>query len=166
MSLTLSEVPSPIGMLYVVEGESGVCALGFEDERDTALAGTGKAVRDDTARGRDVRRRERGACRPISTAISTRSTAYASNMHGTPFQQRVWAALRKVRRGRTATYGQIAQVLGQPTATRAVGMANARNPVAIVVPCHRIVGANGTLTGYAGGLDRKRWLLRHEGIPV
>ena len=81
---------------------------------------------------------------------------------GTPFQQKVWSALRTIPYGTTATYGEIARKIGSPTASRAVGAANGRNPIAIVVPCHRVIGANGTLTGYAGGLDMKRALLDHE----
>lgn len=81
---------------------------------------------------------------------------------GSPFQQRVWDALRRIPAGETASYSALAARLGLPHAARAVGHANARNPVAIAVPCHRVVGADGTLTGYAGGLERKRWLLAHE----
>lgn len=81
---------------------------------------------------------------------------------GTPFQQEVWAALRTIPYGETRTYGQIAAAIGRPRACRAVGMANNRNPVAIVVPCHRVVGSTGALTGYAGGLDAKALLLRIE----
>lgn len=81
---------------------------------------------------------------------------------GTPFQNKVWAALRTIPYGKTASYGDIARKIGSPTASRAVGAANGRNPIAIVVPCHRVIGANGTLTGYAGGLDMKRALLTHE----
>ena len=81
---------------------------------------------------------------------------------GTPFQQRVWSALREIPFGDTASYGELAARIGQPTASRAVGLANGRNPIAIVVPCHRVIGAAGGLIGYAGGLDRKRWLLDHE----
>lgn len=81
---------------------------------------------------------------------------------GTPFQQRVWAALRELPFGETASYADLARRLGDPRATRAVGAANGRNPIAVIVPCHRVVGANGALTGYAGGVARKRWLLRHE----
>ena len=84
-------------------------------------------------------------------------------MNGTPFQQRVWRALRMVRAGHTASYSEIARIIGAPAAVRAVGAANGANPVAVVVPCHRIIGSNGTLTGYGGGLRRKEWLLRHEG---
>ena len=81
---------------------------------------------------------------------------------GTPFQQKVWKALRKIPYGKAVSYGTIARRIGSPTASRAVGAANGRNPIAIVVPCHRVIGANGTLTGYAGGLDMKRQLLEHE----
>jgi methylated-DNA-[protein]-cysteine S-methyltransferase len=83
-------------------------------------------------------------------------------LDGTPFQQRVWQALREIPFGATATYGDVAQRLGIPGASRAVGLANNRNPVPIVVPCHRVIGADGGLTGFGGGLPCKRWLLDHE----
>jgi O-6-methylguanine DNA methyltransferase len=83
---------------------------------------------------------------------------------GTDFQQSVWAALRRIPVGETRTYGQIATELGNSLASRAVGHANSLNPIGIVIPCHRVVGANKTLTGYAGGLSRKDWLLQHEGV--
>ena len=82
---------------------------------------------------------------------------------GTAFQRRVWAALTEIPAGRTETYGQLAARIGAPTAVRAVGLANGANPVGVIVPCHRVVGASGKLTGYAGGLERKKWLLEHEG---
>ncbi len=81
---------------------------------------------------------------------------------GTPFQLRVWAALRSIPYGQTVSYGQLADRLGRPSASRAVGLANGKNPVSIIVPCHRVVGADGSLTGYGGGIDRKRFLLAHE----
>jgi methylated-DNA-[protein]-cysteine S-methyltransferase len=85
---------------------------------------------------------------------------------GTAFQREVWAALRTIPTGETTTYGRLASQLGRPKAMRAVGMANGANPVSIIVPCHRVIGANASLTGYGGGLERKRWLLRHEGAPL
>ncbi len=88
------------------------------------------------------------------------------NPGGTPFQQQVWFALRSIPPGTVITYGELAKQIGKPTASRAVGMANSLNPIAIVLPCHRVVGANGSLTGYAGGLQRKRWLLHHEGVSL
>ena len=88
--------------------------------------------------------------------------AIAVRTAGTAFQRRVWAALRDIPAGTTMTYTQLATVIGQPSASRAVGLANGANPVGIVVPCHRVIGADGSLTGYAGGVERKRWLLAHE----
>ncbi|MEO7111323.1 MAG: methylated-DNA--[protein]-cysteine S-methyltransferase, partial [Polyangiaceae bacterium] len=81
---------------------------------------------------------------------------------GTAFQQKVWAALRTIPFGETWSYVQLAKKIGKPNASRAVGMANSRNPIAILVPCHRVIGASGALTGYAGGLENKKWLLEHE----
>lgn len=81
---------------------------------------------------------------------------------GTEFQRSVWRALRQIRPGETISYGALASRIGRPRAIRAVGLANGSNPVGIIVPCHRVIGANAALTGYAGGLERKRWLLRHE----
>ncbi len=85
---------------------------------------------------------------------------------GTAFQRRVWDALREIPFGQTASYGQVARRIGEPNAARAVGLANGRNPIAIVIPCHRVIGSGGALTGYGGGLDRKRWLLAHEGASA
>ncbi len=116
---------------------------------------------------------------PLTAAPSEASDAAASQLReyfagdrtefdlrlaasGTSFQHRVWAALREIPYGATWSYGELAAHIGQPTASRAVGLANGRNPIAIVVPCHRVIGASGTLTGYAGGIERKRWLLEHE----
>jgi O-6-methylguanine DNA methyltransferase len=85
---------------------------------------------------------------------------------GTPFQNRVWAALRTIPAGRTLSYGALALQIGMPAAVRAVGLANGANPIGIVVPCHRVIGANGKLTGYGGGVERKAWLLSHEGVAT
>jgi methylated-DNA-[protein]-cysteine S-methyltransferase len=82
---------------------------------------------------------------------------------GTEFQRRVWSELTKIDFGQTLSYGELARRIGNPGASRAVGLANGRNPISIIVPCHRVIGADGTLTGYGGGLERKQWLLRHEG---
>jgi len=83
---------------------------------------------------------------------------------GTAFQQRVWAALRQIPFGQTASYGDVARAIKTPTAARAVGAANGRNPLPIIVPCHRVIGADGRLVGFSAGLERKRWLLAHEGV--
>ncbi|SEN09843.1 methylated-DNA--[protein]-cysteine S-methyltransferase [Actinacidiphila rubida] len=109
---------------------------------------------------------------PVFDEVTTQLTEYFDGgrtgfdldlrLSGTPFQQRVWAALRDIPYGETVSYGELAIALGQPGASRAVGLANGKNPVGIIVPCHRVIGANGSLTGYGGGLDRKRWLLAFE----
>ena len=81
---------------------------------------------------------------------------------GTPFQREVWSALREIKCGSTTSYGKLAERIGRPAAVRAVGLANGANPIAVVIPCHRVIGSNGSLTGYGGGIERKRWLLDHE----
>jgi methylated-DNA-[protein]-cysteine S-methyltransferase len=83
---------------------------------------------------------------------------------GTPFQRKVWYALRQINCGTALSYAQLAERIGRPTAVRAVGLANGSNPVGIVVPCHRVIGSDGSLTGYGGGIERKRWLLEHERV--
>ncbi|HEY6248489.1 MAG TPA: methylated-DNA--[protein]-cysteine S-methyltransferase [Candidatus Angelobacter sp.] len=85
---------------------------------------------------------------------------------GTPFQREVWRELRKIPCGATASYARLAERIGRPAAVRAVGLANGSNPISIVVPCHRVIGSNGSLTGYGGGIERKRWLLQHESQRV
>lgn len=90
--------------------------------------------------------------------------ALAWRTAGTPFQRRVWAALCGIPPGQTRSYKQLAEQIGAPAAVRAVGLANGANPVGVVVPCHRVIGSGGALTGYGGGLERKRWLLAHEGV--
>ncbi|MCA9542140.1 MAG: methylated-DNA--[protein]-cysteine S-methyltransferase [Myxococcales bacterium] len=113
---------------------------------------------------------------PTSSAAASRFVAWfageldaldalACAAPGTPFQQRVWAALREIPRGTTLTYAELSDRLGDRLAIRAVARANGANPIAIAVPCHRVIGSDGKLVGYAGGLERKRWLLAHEGAP-
>jgi methylated-DNA-[protein]-cysteine S-methyltransferase len=85
-------------------------------------------------------------------------------LQGTVFQQRVWRQLTEIPYGQTWSYGQLAERIDKPSASRAVGLANGRNPISILVPCHRVIGADGSLTGYGGGIERKRWLLVHEGL--
>ena len=85
-------------------------------------------------------------------------------LQGTTFQTRVWRELTEIPYGQTWSYGQLAKRIDKPSASRAVGLANGRNPISILVPCHRVIGADGSLTGYGGGIERKRWLLAHEGL--
>jgi methylated-DNA-[protein]-cysteine S-methyltransferase len=162
--LLIDQMESPIGVILMVCDGSALCALDFDEFN---------------ARMRALLRRRHGAFNLTSKkdplGLGTRLTAYLKGDlcaldkvkvvgGGTLFQERVWAALRKIPPGTTTTYGALAASLGVPTATRAVGAANGQNPNSIVVPCHRVIGADGTLTGYGGGLARKRWLLEHEGV--
>jgi len=162
--LLLDRADSPIGVLLLLTDEEGrLRALDFEDHADRmqrllhrhygamqpAPGAAPRQVRDALA-GYFAGRTDVLADLPWATA-------------GTPFQRRVWRALTAIPPGRTLSYGALAARLGKPGAARAVGLANGANPVGIVVPCHRVIGADGTLTGYGGGLERKQWLLRHEG---
>lgn len=127
---------------------------------------------DDGAAAAKLQQYARQGAQPVLQLAETQLAEYfygarqafdlPLNAMGTAFQQRVWNALNTIPFGQTWDYAQLAQAIGQPTAARAVGMANGRNPLSIVVPCHRVIGKNGTLTGYAGGLNRKAWLLEHE----
>lgn len=157
MPLLLDRIPSPVGDLLVVfEGET-LRGVAFEEQ---------SPLQPDLPQ----------ATSPA--AIRSRIEAYFSgdllaldqiqvHPEGTAFQKQVWAALREIPAGTTLSYGQLAHRIGRPGASRAVGLANGSNPIGIVVPCHRVIGANGTLTGYGGGLHRKRWLLQHEGaLPM
>lgn len=107
----------------------------------------------------------RGVCAQLEEYFAGERRVFqiALALQGTEFQRRVWAELERIPYGTTTSYGELARRLGDAKACRAVGLANGRNPVSIIVPCHRVIGANGDLTGYGGGIDNKRWLLRHEG---
>jgi methylated-DNA-[protein]-cysteine S-methyltransferase len=166
MELLIDTLESEIGAITLVCGEGALRTLDFERDELSILDGLesrfGQVVvrRTDnplgyTERLRAYLDRDFGALDDIRVEPA-----------GTTFQQHVWRELRKVRPGSTVSYGEIAGVIGRPSASRAVGMANARNPIAIVIPCHRVIGADGSLTGYAGGLVRKRWLLEHEGVRI
>jgi methylated-DNA-[protein]-cysteine S-methyltransferase len=164
MDLYRDRIDSPLGPLWVVTEGEHLCALAFSEGEHQMLQSLQARYRTITFKSTQ---------NPLG--VSDRIRAYLAgdfdpvleisvNPGGTVFQQQVWSALRAIPVGTTCTYGALATQLGNPKASRAVGMANARNPIAIVIPCHRVVGANATLTGYAGGLDRKRWLLHHEGV--
>jgi methylated-DNA-[protein]-cysteine S-methyltransferase len=106
-----------------------------------------------------------GLSRAISNYFAGNLTAIDNlpvKTNGTPFQRQVWQALREIPLGATISYGELAKRIGRPAAVRAVGLANGSNPVGVIVPCHRVIGSNGSLTGYGGGIERKRWLLEHE----
>lgn len=166
MLLYRRELSTPVGPMVALATETHLCALEFTIP--------GRVSRLDARLSRwfgDVEI-EDGGNRVIArvsewlSAYFNGDTADASSlpldMRGAAFERRVWDALRGIPPGTTTSYGAIAREVGSPGASRAVGMANGANPVAIIVPCHRVIGSNGTLTGYGGGLDRKTWLLTHE----
>ena len=167
LRLHLDHFPSPIGTITLITDDHGrLRALDFDDY---------------DARTRTLLTRHYGAFDlqngPAPASVRDPLSAYFAGDHtavvaidvetaGTAFQRQVWAALRAIAAGTTHTYGGIAAALGKPGASRAVGLANGANPVAIVVPCHRVIGADASLTGFGGGLHRKQWLLEHEGVRV
>ena len=162
-TLTLDRVATPVGeVLLVTDREGAVRALDFADyeARMTRLLGRhapGALVVEGRA-PETVRRAVEGYFGGDVRALD----GVAVKTGGTEFQRMVWKALRAIPAGETRTYGQLAAAIGSPKAVRAAGLANGQTPVAVIVPCHRVIGANGALTGYAGGLERKRWLLDHE----
>ncbi len=163
MMLLVDAVPSPIGPVCLAADGAALCALEFGDPEAFASVlrarfGAAVAIRevaDPLGLASRVRAYFAGDLEALATV--------PVDGGGTPFQRRVWAALRRIPAGETRSYSALAASLGDPRACRAVGLANGRNPIAIAVPCHRVIGADGSLTGYAGGLERKRWLLDHEG---
>jgi methylated-DNA-[protein]-cysteine S-methyltransferase len=161
----LEQLNTPTGcMLIVTDDEQRLRAADWQDheQRLRLLLRRHYAsvrLRRRTARGASVAKRSLAAYfHGDLEAIGAVSTATA----GSDFQRQVWAALRRIPTGTTLSYGALAAKIGRPAAMRAVGAANGANPIVIVVPCHRVIGADAALTGYGGGLDRKRWLLEHE----
>ena len=141
---------SPIGLIQVVGTEGGLLALDFVDGERAPDAGAEPFLAE--------------CLEQLDEYFQGRRKAFSIrlDLRGTPFQRRVWNELLNIPFGRTATYRSIAEAVGNVRATRAVGGANHRNPISIIVPCHRVLGARGSLTGYGGGLWRKEWLLAHE----
>ncbi len=146
---------SPVGPLIFAATDAGLCGLYLKDQKH--MPDTSAWITDE----------------PRFDALRTQLASYFSGQEaafpagltfvkGTPFQRQVWDALLGIPPGQTWTYAQLAEKVGSPRAVRAVGAAVGRNPLSIIVPCHRVVGSNGSLTGYAGGVDRKRWFLDHE----
>jgi methylated-DNA-[protein]-cysteine S-methyltransferase len=163
VELWIDRVSSEIGTVLVVSDGRSICAVDFEDHE---------------ARMHELLAKQYPSFKLVPKrnplGVSDRLQAYFEgefdaldeipvNPGGTDFQQEVWMHLRSIPPGKTITYGQLADLLKKPKSARAVGMTNSLNPISIVLPCHRVIGTNGKLTGYAGGLDRKRWLLHHEG---
>lgn len=166
MHLHLERRTSPVGEMLIVTDDAGVLrALDFADYEP-------RMNRLLRLHYRDYALDERTAPATITDAIDAYFAGDVTAIEklpvatgGTPFQREVWTALRAIPAGATVNYGALAISIGRAGSSRAVGLANGANPIAIVVPCHRVIGANGALTGYGGGLPRKRWLLDHE-MPV
>ena len=161
MTLHAHRFTSPFDQVFLAVNDRGaIVHLSFLNHRqpESLVAGLGEPLRWDAER-----------CRPAVTQLEEyfqgrrRTFDLPIQAEGTPFQRKVWKELQKIPYGETASYGEIAQRLGNPAAVRAVGRANGTNPVSLIIPCHRVIGANGTLTGYGGGLEVKRGLLQLEG---
>ncbi len=167
---SIARLTSPLGDLHVAVNAAGeLLRLEFHAESHgpsndweltQVLGREGWSVREDIAALGQVEGALGRYFEGDSRALDSLSVA----PHGTPFQLKVWSALREIPWGQTRSYGELAESIGRPTAARAIGMANGANVIAIVIPCHRVIGKDGTLTGYAGGIDRKRRLLELEGF--
>ncbi|WP_305778086.1 methylated-DNA--[protein]-cysteine S-methyltransferase [Jatrophihabitans sp. GAS493] len=153
-----THIPSPVGPLLVKRDRIGITGLYFSTGRHPEwVSSTDADATVDDGAFDDVRAQ-------LEEYFAGRRTRFELELNpaGTDFQRRVWLALREIPYGKTKTYGEQAEAIGSPKAVRAVGLANGRNPISIIVPCHRVIGANGSLTGFGGGLEAKRWLLDHE----
>lgn len=164
MKVDIATIDSPLGELTVAAHGRGVCLVHFGPASPGLRATLRSWYPDaeleqspDPGGAVGVLRRYFGGDLASLDEIEV-------DLNGTTFQKSVWMALRSVKPGSTMSYSQLAKLVGSPAAVRAVGAANGANPVAVVLPCHRIIGSNGSLTGYGGGLHRKRWLLDHEGV--
>lgn len=161
--LKILKVKSPIGVLYAAVSGNKLCDMDFstrwaEKKRRLQLRFGDVAFEEVGDAARIAKKLEAYLGGDLDALDSIEVET-----GGTEFQRKVWRELRRIPVGATISYGELARRVGNPKASRPVGAANGRNPVAIVIPCHRVIGADGTLTGYASGVDRKRWLLAHEG---
>ena len=163
MIIETAELASPIGTVVLAVHEGFLCALGFDDhwprlERVLWRRFPGAELRRSGDPAGTV-----GRLRAYFQGHFAALDSIPLDLGGTPFQRKLWAQLCAIPCGQTVSYRELAAAIRAPTAVRAVGAANGANPVSIVVPCHRVIGVNGSLTGYGGGIERKRWLLEHEG---
>lgn len=164
MRLRCATVPSPIGDLTLAAHDDCLCLLHFGRDEDYV---TRTLSRWYPGGALDTHPDPVGAVSALARYFDGDLNALASiqvELNGTTFQRRVWEELRGIPAGTTCSYAELARRIAAGSAVRAVGAANGANPVALVVPCHRVIGSDGSLTGYGGGIDRKRWLLRHEGV--
>jgi O-6-methylguanine DNA methyltransferase len=160
-----SSLESPIGKLELMTTKNGLAVLHLGRLTRRRLEGWARRCFPDAAIV-DARKEHRLLAGQLREYFSGRRRIFdiPLDMRGSEFQKAVWTAVANIPFGSTVTYGEIAHLMGRPRASRAVGAANGANPIPIVVPCHRVIGSNGSLTGYGGGLARKRWLLAHEGV--
>lgn len=158
--MTHTTIETPIGTLTLVASEAGLTGTYMEGHRPAPDEATWGERDDAPAPGSPLAE----AAAQLAAYFAGERTRFELPLDpgGTDFQRKVWAALAEIPYGETRTYGWIAERIGQPTAVRAVGLANGRNPLSVIVPCHRVVGSTGKLTGYAGGVERKSFLLDHE----
>jgi methylated-DNA-[protein]-cysteine S-methyltransferase len=162
--LLFDHLETPVGRLTLVADEEGrLRAVGWFDGRVTLDGKLGGPARELPLVERSNPGGLTAALRAYFAGDLTAIDGLPVVLEGTQFQRRVWRALREIPCGQTWSYGKLARRVGNAGAARAVGLANNRNPIGIVVPCHRVIGADGSLTGYGGGIERKRWLLSHEG---
>jgi methylated-DNA-[protein]-cysteine S-methyltransferase len=166
-TFSLGRLETPIGIaLLVTDADGSLRALDWADYelrmKDLLRLQYGAVVLQDRQSPRDIRAALSGYFKGDLDRLNTIKWRVA----GTPFQRKVWTALPKIPPGSTMSYGALAAQLDVPKAVRAVGHANGSNPISIVLPCHRLIGINGSLTGYGGGIERKRWLLAHEGVML
>lgn len=162
--LTLERIATPVGeVLLVTDANGAVRALDFADYEARMMRLLARHLPGFVLKAGRAPEPVRRAVIAYFDGDLAALDGLAVKTGGTAFQRTVWAALRAIPPGQTRSYGQLAAAIGSPRAVRAAGLANGQNPVAVIVPCHRVIGSNGALTGYAGGLERKLWLLRHEG---
>ncbi|MGZ4673108.1 MAG: methylated-DNA--[protein]-cysteine S-methyltransferase [Ilumatobacteraceae bacterium] len=162
MMFHVTTMHSPVGELRIIAGERGLRAILFDSEDPGRVASIDEA---DLQEGRTPLLDKAVEQLEEYFAGTRRVFDLPLDPHGTPFQQSVWMVLRTIPYGQTISYGQQARRLGDPNKARAVGAANGKNPLSIVVPCHRVIGSGGHLTGFAAGLEVKSWLLDHERQP-
>ena len=168
-AFSIERLDTPTGSILIVTDDDGrLRAVDWEDHEDRLRQLLRRQYGADAVRFQAARRAS-AASRSLRAYFEGDTGCLAGlgvATNGTAFQRTVWDALRQIPPGRTVSYGALAARIGRPGAMRAVGLANGANLVSIVVPCHRVIGANGTLTGFGGGLERKRWLLAHEGTTA
>ena len=163
LDLNLSRLPTPIGEILLAADPDGVVrALDFHDYEPRMMRLLNRHYPRFTLTAGAAPSSAAQALDPYFGGDATALQALPVATGGTDFQRSIWKALRTIPTGQTWTYGRLAQTIGRPSAVRAAGLANGANPIALIVPCHRVIGANGALTGNAGGMERKAWLLAHE----